>query len=44
MHASNNIGDEAAAATDVRMELHELEELQWKKGLIIEGIEIRPKN
>lgn len=30
--------------SDVRMLLHEAEELQWKKGLIIEGIDIRPKN
>ncbi|KAF7069588.1 hypothetical protein CFC21_075202 [Triticum aestivum] len=37
-------GDEAAAAVDVLMVLQELEELQWKKGLIIEGIEIRPRN
>ncbi|XP_037444670.1 putative F-box protein PP2-B12 isoform X2 [Triticum dicoccoides] len=35
--------DEATAAEDVDMILHECEELQWKKGLIIEGIEIRPK-
>uniref|UniRef100_M8BYT1 F-box domain-containing protein n=1 Tax=Aegilops tauschii TaxID=37682 RepID=M8BYT1_AEGTA len=35
-------GDDAGA--DVPMGLHEFEELQWKKGLILEGIEIRPKN
>ncbi|XP_048573940.1 F-box protein PP2-B1-like [Triticum urartu] len=35
-------GDDAGV--DFRMELHEFEELQWKKGLILEGIEIRPKN
>ncbi|VAI40196.1 unnamed protein product [Triticum turgidum subsp. durum] len=29
---------------DVMMEVHEWEELKWKKGLIIEGIEIRPRN
>lgn len=37
-------GDEAMAVEDVSMELQELEELHWKNGLIIEGIEIRPMN
>jgi hypothetical protein len=32
------------ATTNVKIGLTEHEELQWKKGLIIEGIEIRPKN
>jgi hypothetical protein len=32
------------ATTNVKIGLTEHEELQWKKGLIVEGIEIRPKN
>ena len=32
-----------ALATDVYIILQELEELQWKNGLIIEGVELRPK-
>ncbi|XP_037417219.1 putative F-box protein PP2-B12 [Triticum dicoccoides] len=38
-HTSTSVDD-----ADVYMELRESEEPQWKKGLIIEGIEIRPKN
>ena len=41
---SHNTGDETTAAADIRMELHEVEEGQWKKGLVLEGIEIKPKN
>ncbi|VAI40663.1 putative F-box protein PP2-B12 [Triticum dicoccoides] len=35
-------GDDDVGA-DIKMELHEWEELKWKKGLIIQGTEFRPK-
>jgi hypothetical protein len=31
--------DTSYDAEDVKMEQHEFEELEWKRGLIIEGIE-----
>jgi hypothetical protein len=33
-----------AVATGVHIIMQELEELQWKSGLIIEGVELRPKS
>lgn len=37
-------GADDDSAADVRMEVCEIEELLWKKRLIFQGIEIRPKN